>query len=371
LFVVLERSQAALEQAAAQGGYAPLLEGVLACAPQLQEVPEVFARARADAVAVDCMMVAALSACERARLPTAVIVHSAPGALFGPDSIHAQAVPGPLNALRATLGLGPIERLWDNWRGMTVLCTSIRALDPMGEELPPAFDYVGPVAERVPPSGWYAPWPRDDARPLVLVSFSTMPFQDPAGSRIRRTLAGLAGRPWRVLVTTSSADVSGLAAPENAVVLRHVPHGEVLPGAAATVTHGGHGTVAASLAHGVPLVCLPGPRGGDRPHVGRMGVLPMRWSGRAPGPRPTGQRAPPCASRTVARFVSVDPLQNHFRGGELCWQPALGGGVLLVRTWSAWAAGGPSLVAGNHYPDLAGAEPGAARWSAPGGHGAH
>jgi UDP:flavonoid glycosyltransferase YjiC (YdhE family) len=46
-FVLLERSQAALEQAAAQGGYAPLLEGVLACAPQLQEVPEVFARARA------------------------------------------------------------------------------------------------------------------------------------------------------------------------------------------------------------------------------------------------------------------------------------------------------------------------------------
>jgi UDP:flavonoid glycosyltransferase YjiC (YdhE family) len=225
-------------------------------------------------VAVDCMMVAALSACERARLPTAVIVHSAPGALFGPDSIHAQAVPGPLNALRATLGLGPIERLWDNWRGMTVLCTSIRALDPMGEELPPAFDYVGPVAERVPPSGWYAPWPRDDARPLVLVSFSTMPFQDPAGSRIRRTLAGLAGRPWRVLVTTSSADVSGLAAPENAVVLRHVPHGEVLPGAAATVTHGGHGTVAASLAHGVPLVCLPVPYISDQtPLAAQLGLL--------------------------------------------------------------------------------------------------
>ena len=57
----------------------------------------------------------------------------------------------------------------------------------------------------------------------------------------------------------------GLEVPENAVVVRHVPHGEVPPGAAATVTHGGHGTVAASLAHGVPLVCLPVPRIADQP----------------------------------------------------------------------------------------------------------
>lgn len=36
-----------------------------------------------------------------------------------------------------------------------------------------------------------------------------------------------------------------------------VPHASVLPHAAVTVTHAGHGTVAASLSHGVPLVALP------------------------------------------------------------------------------------------------------------------
>ena len=86
----------------------------------------------------------------------------------------------------------------------------------------------------------------------------------------------MARRPYRVLVTSSSADVGGLEVPENAVVVRHVPHGEVLPGAAATVTHAGHGTAVASLAHGVPLVCLPVPRIADQPplaaHLQRLGA---------------------------------------------------------------------------------------------------
>jgi len=53
------------------------------------------------------------------------------------------------------------------------------------------------------------------------------------------------------------ADVTGLALPENAVLVQHVPHAEILSEVAVTVTHAGHGTVTAALAHGVPLVCLP------------------------------------------------------------------------------------------------------------------
>src|SRR5207247_1946897 len=129
---------------------------------------------------------------------------------------------------------------------------SIRELDPLAKEMPPAFDYLGPIFERVPRSGWRAPWPVDDERPLVLVSFSTMPTQDLQGSRIRRTLGGLAGKPYRVLVTSSGTDVSGIEVPENVTITRSVPHGEVLPSVAACVTHAGHGTIAACLAHGVP-----------------------------------------------------------------------------------------------------------------------
>jgi UDP:flavonoid glycosyltransferase YjiC (YdhE family) len=36
-----------------------------------------------------------------------------------------------------------------------------------------------------------------------------------------------------------------------------MPHGAILPYAAAVVTHAGHSTVMAALADGVPLVCMP------------------------------------------------------------------------------------------------------------------
>ena len=50
---------------------------------------------------------------------------------------------------------------------------------------------------------------------------------------------------------------SGLRVPSNVVVRDHVPHGAVLPHVDAVVTHAGLGTVAASLSHGVPMVCTP------------------------------------------------------------------------------------------------------------------
>lgn len=76
-------------------------------------------------------------------------------------------------------------------------------------------------------------------------------------SRIQRTLTALAGKPVRVLVTTSGSDTTRLSIPENACVVPFIPHAEVLPQASVLVTHAGHGTVTAALEHGVPLVCLP------------------------------------------------------------------------------------------------------------------
>jgi UDP:flavonoid glycosyltransferase YjiC (YdhE family) len=69
----------------------------------------------------------------------------------------------------------------------------------------------------------------------------------------------------RVLVSASqSMDLGPI--PGNAAIRRFVPHHRVLDGAALTVTHAGHGTVAASLAHGVPLVALPNPAA-DQPFL--------------------------------------------------------------------------------------------------------
>jgi UDP:flavonoid glycosyltransferase YjiC (YdhE family) len=274
-FVVLTGSQAALGSIPPEDGLAAIRDGIVLCAPQLEEVPEVFAGQRADVLVVDCMLLAALMAVERAHLPAAVLVHSPPGALLHPDRPLWRAVLPALNALRASSGLEPVDRPWETWAGASAICTSIAQLDPDREEIPPECEYVGPIFESVPPSGWRSPWSKDDERPLILVSFSTgQTF--PQRSRIERSLEGLAGKPYRVLVTGNNADIAGIEAPANAVLVEHVPHGEILPDVAVAVTHAGHGTIAASLAHGVPLVCLPNPLVADQPalasQVERLGA---------------------------------------------------------------------------------------------------
>lgn len=71
-------------------------------------------------------------------------------------------------------------------------------------------------------------------------------------------ITALADLPVRALVTTGPAvDAASLAAPSNVSVVPFAPHAEVLPDAAVVVTHAGHGTAIAALAHGVPLVCIP------------------------------------------------------------------------------------------------------------------
>lgn len=57
----------------------------------------------------------------------------------------------------------------------------------------------------------------------------------------------------------------------------------------------------------------------------------------------------------AARFVSVDPATNRYRAYELRWQPALWGGVLLVRTWGRLGARRQAAV--SHHPDRASAWP--------------
>lgn len=257
-FIRLARSQDALAHLSQTDGLRFLLEGFLLCNRQLTEVPRLFTRERADVLVIDCMMFAALTAAERDQLPAAVLIHSPPGAVFHPNRVLGKSVPEPLNALRAAVQLEPVEQLWDTWQGMLPLCASIPALDPLRDAVPDECVYVGPIFERATPTDWRSPWRTGDPHALILVSFSTEGSFNQR-SRIERTLAGLATLPVRVLVTSSGTDVRGIEAPDNAVVIDYIPHRDILPEVAVTVTHAGHGTIAASLTHGVPLVCLPNP----------------------------------------------------------------------------------------------------------------
>ena len=266
--VLSERLQQAWDQAPPGEPGAQLVDRVLVCQAHLDEVPAIFHRERADVLVVDCMMFAAALACDLARIPTAILVHSAPGALLHPDRSLTPRALEPLNAVRAAAGRSRIERLWDSWPEMEVICTTISALDPLREQMPSEFAYVGPILETAASSSWRSPWPSDDERPLVLVSFSTYPGSPPQASRIERTLTGLAAMACRVLVTSTLTDVSEIEVPDNAVIVEHAPHREILPETAAMVAHGGHGTITAALAHGVPLVCLPNARIADQAPLG-------------------------------------------------------------------------------------------------------
>jgi UDP:flavonoid glycosyltransferase YjiC (YdhE family) len=273
-FTLLERAA----DAWCDGPPAQMMSIKIACAwasvHHLDDVDQVVADTRPDVLIVDCMMFGALAALERNGMPTVVLVHSAPGALLPPGGVLEAALLDPVNRLRATAGLESVGRLWTAWRPFPAFSNSIFELDEFAAELPRSIEFVGPLNERCSDNRWQSPWGLDDPRPLVLASFSTGPYWDQT-SRIRRTLEGLADRDFRLLVTSNGADVGGLRVPKNAIVVDHVPHHEVLPSTAITVTHAGHGTVMASLAHGVPLLCLPN-RAADQPmlaaRVASLGV---------------------------------------------------------------------------------------------------
>jgi UDP:flavonoid glycosyltransferase YjiC (YdhE family) len=97
--------------------------------------------------------------------------------------------------------------------------------------------------------------PGGDA-PLVYVTMGTI-FHD--AGLLRAVLGALSRHEVRVLVTVGpKADLGPLGPqPANVVVERFVPQQQVLPHAALVVSHGGSGTVLATISHGLPQLCLP------------------------------------------------------------------------------------------------------------------
>jgi len=235
---------------------AALVRNVWCCPEHLQDIPAALGEHPADVLMVDFLLNGALAFAGDARLPVAVLAHSAIGALVPPpESPMGAARLTATNELRTAAGLPNISRLNQGWDNLPTLVTTIPELDPASSAAAQMVRYVGPVRDHRATTSWESPWPRDDSRPLVVVSFSTTQLWDRRG-RIQRTLEALASEPVRVLVATGEPSWAS-PLPPNAVAQQFVPHDEVLPAAALMVTHCGHGSVTACLAHGVPMVGLP------------------------------------------------------------------------------------------------------------------
>jgi len=162
------------------------------------------------------------------------------------------------NAQRAELGLPALDHLSDQlYAARRVLLATSPAFDFAPETLPDLFTYVGPqLGDNLWSQPWASPFAPDDARPLVLVAFSTT-FQDHAG-QLQAVIDALAQLDVRAIATLGggvrAGEVNGAA---NVHVVDSAPHGELLPLARLVVTHGGHGTVIKAATAGLPQLIIP------------------------------------------------------------------------------------------------------------------
>lgn len=310
-----------------------LVDAVWACDAHLTDLPELVESEACDAVVVDCLMTGALAAAESLPVPTLVLVHSAPGALAPPGGGLDLLALARVNDVRARAGLDAVATLWETWRPFGTLCTSIRELDPLGDRLPGWLTFTGPIQAPYPPSGWRWPWPETDERPVVFASFSTGAAWDQS-SRVRRTVEALDDGRHRLVALTGYADPTGVRPSADAAVLRFLPHSEALPRASAAVTHAGHGTVAAALAYGVPIVALPNPAA-DQP------ALAAQLEREGAGIALDGESASPAEIAAAVRTVLSEPdyAASAYRLGErIAAAPGLRGAADRVEALLATAS---------------------------------
>jgi UDP:flavonoid glycosyltransferase YjiC (YdhE family) len=288
-----------------------------------EDLLDTLERWPADVLVIDRTLFGAMIAAEKSGLPTALIVTNcylppmpgrpAPGAGFLP----AKGLPGQLrdrvcsavikrlfatglpafNLARGQLGLAPLQHPLEQLdRADRILVMTSRTFDFMAPNPPPNVRYVGPMLDDpVWAQPWVSPWPTDHPHPLVLVGFSSM-FQNQR-AMLQRIIDAIAPLPVRALVTLGPAiDQEIFHSPPNVVIRASAPHAVVLQETAMVVTHAGHGTVIRTLAHGVPLVCLP--MGNDQYDNAARVVASGAGLRLSPNVRPTALR------RAIDRILS-------------------------------------------------------------------
>jgi UDP:flavonoid glycosyltransferase YjiC (YdhE family) len=257
------------------------------------DLDDAMASFRPDAVLVDVNAYGAQTRAEASGLPRALVMPSVvpiPGAGIPPYGLGLKPGRGPLARLRDAVGWRVVERMFG--RAMLPGLNDLRSevgLSPLRSPLDLWYSPDAVVAVTGPPLEYpradlpahvhlvgAQPWDVPSERPTyldepgdpwVLVTCST----EYQGDQLLAQVAAeaLAGEPVRVLVTMADAyDEAHLSSlPANVRVERFVPHGHVVPEAAAVVCHGGMGIVTRALTAGVPSVVVP--FGRDQPEVAR------------------------------------------------------------------------------------------------------
>ena len=197
-------------------------------------------------------------AAEHLGLPYATVLVIAAGSF-----VRKELVAEPLNALRAEYGLpaDPGLAMLGRYLVLSPFPPSYRdpafALPATANAIRPAVLGSAPTAE--PP--WSFAWP---GAPVVYFTLGTV-FNMESGDLFSRVLAGLRALPINVVATVGRhIDPAEFGTqPANVRIERYIPQALVLPHCQLVVSHGGSGSVAGALAHGLPLVLIP--MGADQP----------------------------------------------------------------------------------------------------------
>jgi UDP:flavonoid glycosyltransferase YjiC (YdhE family) len=315
-----------------------------------------------DAMVVDILTVAGTLAAEREERPWATLVpHLLPtpepgfppysiGARLPRTGVGAAAWRGfdplvalgakqgrdQLNGARERVGLPPVRHLHGGLSRRLAIVATFPQLEYPRASRPPWARVTGPLL-------WEQPFdevepPPGDA-PLVLVAPSTS--QDPEQRMLTAALQGLANQPVRVLATVNRRPpAEPLHVPPNARVVDWLSYARAMPTCDAVVCHAGHGTLARSLASGVPVVACPvaGDMAENASRVAWAGVgvsLPRRL-------------ATPRGIRLAVRRVLAESLYRD-RAKELAeWARVADGAGTAAREVEAMVRG--ERAAGGRFP---------------------
>jgi UDP:flavonoid glycosyltransferase YjiC (YdhE family) len=254
---------------AAAGASVPALLGHLGDRGKGRNVAAALAAEPADVVVVDCLLFGVMDVLRKADIPYVALEHSLDGYL-------RRAARGPLGLMLRLRGLRPLQLLDSG--SPTIVC-SLAELDPGHGDVV----HTGPVVTGTPAA---AP------EPTVLVSLSTFRFRGLHGTW-QRVLDAVDGLQARVVATTGPAvDPATLRVPSNVELHSWLPHDELMPSVSMVITHGGHATAMAALAHDLPMLVLPVDAKTDQPFMGRV----LERSGAA---RTMGRRSSPADIRTA------------------------------------------------------------------------
>jgi UDP:flavonoid glycosyltransferase YjiC (YdhE family) len=219
---------------------------------------ELYAGWRPDLVVRDEMDVGAAVLAEAHGLPHVVVLVFAAGSFLRPA-----VVAEPLAVLRAEHGLPPDPETSTSLHGDLVLSPFPAGFRDPAFPLPATAhlfrvaDPARPDPARPDPDSISSWWDGLPDRPVVFVTLGTI-FALESGDLFERLLAGLAELPVEVIATVGrDLDPAELGPqPANVHLERWLPPALVLPRAALVVSHGGSGTVAAAVAHGLPQLAV-------------------------------------------------------------------------------------------------------------------